>query len=191
MHLIEPYYNWRLFYTAEDDPKSPFHGRVYSEFEFTTALYDHYIHPQWDEFGTPTLFMKILFVDYDRGFAIFELFGEWNDCLHNDIMFLKRNIADHFMELGVHKFFLIGENVLNFHASDDSYYEEWFEDTADGSGWVALVNFNQHVVDELSAANVDSFLLLGGQLQELNWRTKNPRDFYRIIESQISRRLPV
>lgn len=190
MHLIEPYYNWRLFYTAEDDPRSPFYDREYSEFEFTHSLYDHYVHPQWDDFGAPTLFMKILFVDYEIGYAIFELFGEWNDCLHNDIMFLKRDIADHFIGLGINKFILIGENVLNFHHSDDCYYEEWFEDIADDEGWIALVNFSDHVIEELEAANVDSYFILGGRFQEFDWRTKKPQAFFENVREQVARRLP-
>ena len=123
MHSIEPYYNWRDEYIAEEDERSPFYGREYSEFEYTNSIYDHLIHPQWDEFGSPTLLMKILYADYERGFAIMEFIGEWNDCLHNDIMFLKRDIADELMHEGINKFILIGENVLNFHYSDDSYYE--------------------------------------------------------------------
>jgi len=30
--------------------------------------------------------------------------------------------------MGDIQFILIGENVLNFHSSDDCYYEEWFQD---------------------------------------------------------------
>ena len=55
MQDIEPYYNWRHLYTAEEDPQSPFYGRIYSEFEFTHTVYNYYIHPQWDEFGSRTL----------------------------------------------------------------------------------------------------------------------------------------
>ena len=42
---------------------------------------------------------------------------------------------------------MIGENVLNFHASDDCYYEEWFQEVEDG--WIAAVNFRDHVLKEL------------------------------------------
>lgn len=174
MHNLEPHYNWRAFYTAEDDPRSPFYGREYSEFEFTHKIYDHWIHPQWDEFGSSTLFMKILAADYIKGYAVIELMGEWNDCLHNDIMFLKRDIADLLMYEGINKFILIGENVLNFHQSDDCYYEEWFDDVADTNGWIALLNFREHVLEELSSANVDSYFLFGGRLNALQWRTLKP-----------------
>ena len=118
MHTLEPYFSWRNYYRAEDDSRSPFYGRKYSEFEFSNRIYDHVIHPQWDNFGSTTLFMKILYVDYDGGYSIIELIGEWNDLLYNDIMTLKRDIAEDLMHEGIYKFILIGENFLNFHSSD-------------------------------------------------------------------------
>src|SRR5690606_33914823 len=123
MHEIEPYYNWRHRYTSEEDERSPFFGREHSEFHFTHAVYDHVIHPQWDEIGSETLYLKVLFTDYDEGYAILEFIGEWNDLLGNDIMFLKRDIIEGMMDQGISRFILIGENVLNFHASDEEYYE--------------------------------------------------------------------
>ena len=57
------------------------------------------------------------------------MIGEWNDCINNDIMTLKREIIDDMIDHGVDKFILLCENVLNYHASDDSYYQEWWEDT--------------------------------------------------------------
>lgn len=188
MHNIEPYYNWRHEYTAEEDVRSPFYGREYSEFDFTNAIYDHLIHPQWDDFGSSSLVMKVLYADYERGFVIIELFGEWNDCLHNDIMFLKREIADHFIHEGIHKFILIGENVLNFHYSDDSYYEEWFEDVVEEDGWIAMINFSDHVMQEFAACNADSYFATGGNLDQLNWRALKPVQFFKLVKSLVERR---
>ncbi len=188
MHSIEPHYNWRDDYIAEEDVRSPFYGREYNEFEFTQTIYDHYIHPQWDDIGSPTLFAKLLYADYLKGFAIIELFGEWNDCLHNDIMFLKRDIADHLIDQGINKFILIGENVLNFHYSDDSYYEEWFEDLGDSDGWIALINFREHVLREFSEVNADSYFMLGGRLSEMNWRALKPKGFFKVVNSYVERR---
>jgi hypothetical protein len=96
VHTIEPYYNWRGIYIASEDPQSPFYEREYSEFEFTDAIYNYCIHPQWDSIESPTLFIKILYCDYDDGVGIIELFGEWNDVLENDIMLLKRNVLELF-----------------------------------------------------------------------------------------------
>ena len=116
MHTLEPYYNWRHIYVSEDDMRSPFYGRDYSEFEYSLTVYNYYIHPQWDDFGSRTLYLKVLIADYDEGYAVIELIGEWNDALENDIMELKREVLDKFMYEHIHKFILIGENVLNFHS---------------------------------------------------------------------------
>ncbi|MFM7234884.1 MAG: hypothetical protein ACKOZM_09845 [Flavobacteriales bacterium] len=189
MHDIEPYYNWRGYYVASEDPYSPFFEREYSEFEFSSKIYNYYIHPQWDSFGSQTLFMKVLYCHYENGFAILELIGEWNDLLYNDIMFLKREVIEPMMDQGVSKFILIGENILNFHFSDDSYYEEWFEDVNDRDGWIALMNIRDHVQDDISSANIDSYFVLGGKLNEVKWRTMNPDQLFESVERHVMRRL--
>ena len=187
MHEIEPYYRWRELYVASEDENSPFFEREYSEFEFTHHIYDHLIHPQWDDFGSATLYLKILYADYTQGFVIIELLGEWNDCINNDIMFLKRDIAEHLLEYGINKFILIGENVLNFHGSDDSYYEEWFDDVEDG--WIAAVSFPDFVQDEFRKYRLDQYINMGGTLQIEKWRTMLPLNFYDVVNSLIQRRL--
>ena len=189
MHALEPYYNWRNFYMAEEDPRSPFYDREYSEFHFTDHVYDHVIHPQWDNIGSATLFLKLLYVEYEQGFAIIELIGEWNDLLYNDIMTLKRDFIDILIQEGVDKFILIGENVLNFHSSDDCYYEEWFEDVEDG--WISMLNFREHVLEEFSAVNADSYFVLGGKLNEVDWRTVEPELLFEIINNQVTKRLGI
>jgi hypothetical protein len=189
MHTIEPHYNWRHLYIASDDARSPFYGREYSEFEFTHSIYDHFIHPQWDEMGSATLYIKILYVHYEKGYCIIELIGEWNDCLYNDIMFLKRNIADVLIEKGINKFILIGENVMNFHASDNDYYQEWFDDI--GDGWIACINFREHVVNEIMRSHIDYFMAMGGSLNNVIWRNNTPVQVYEKINSLIVKRLPV
>jgi hypothetical protein len=189
LHTLEPYYNWRGLYIASEDPHSPFYGREYSEFEFEQKIYDHYIHPQWDNFGSQTLFIKIIYADYELGFAIMELMGEWNDLLYNDIMFLKREIVESLNLEGIHKFILIGENVLNFHHSDDSYYEEWFEDVNDNDGWIAMLNFRDHVLEDFERANIDSYFVMGGKLNELRWRTMLPEQLMESVEQHVMRRL--
>jgi hypothetical protein len=187
MHAIEPYWNWRNYYTAEEDMQSPFFGREYSEFEFTDQIYDHLIHPQRDNIGSATLFMKLLYAEYHEGFAIIEMIGEWNDCLYNDIMILKRNIIDHMIDEGINKFILIGENVLNFHTSDDSYYEEWFDDIEDG--WIALINFQDHVLSDFADENIDQYFVTGGDLNDLAWRTLEPYQCFKKIEGLVTKRI--
>lgn len=187
MHAIEPHYRWRDYYIASEDKHSPFFGRIYSEFEFTHAIYDHVIHPQWDEIESPTLFVKIIMADYDQGFAVIEAIGEWNDLLHNDIMFFKRNVIDDLNGHGINKFMIIGENVLNFHSSDDSYYEEWFEDVEDG--WIAFINFRAHVMQDFQEANIDYYMVSGGELTDLSWRTYTPQNFFEKVEMMVDKRL--
>ena len=187
MHTIEPYFNWRHYYTAETDKHSPFYKRQYSEFHFTNAIYDFYIHPQWDDFGSDTLYMKILNVDYERGYAIIELIGEWNDAISNDIMFIKREIVDVLQEMGINKFVLIGENVLNFHFDGDDYYEEWFGDVEDG--WIAGVNFQEHVLQEFRNHNIDYYINFGGDLDSMNWRTMEPNAMFDKVEGILGKRL--
>lgn len=187
MHELEPHYRWRSLYTAETDPNSPFYGRVYSEFEFSDQIYNYVIHPQWDNFGSSTLFLKILFADYHKGFVILEMLGEWNDCIHNDIMFLKRDFIDELIDAGINQFILIGENVLNFHSSDDCYYEEWFEDIEDG--WIALLNFHDHVLQDMQSVQLDNYFVMGGKLEDVAWRTQHPQQLYQNIEQYVQRRL--
>ena len=144
MHYIEPFYNWRGYYIASDDPISPFFNCDYSELQYSNKIYNFYIHPQWDNMGSETLFLKILYVDYDKSSAVIELIGEWNDAIENDIMVLKREVVDVLIKYGITTFILIGENVLNFHYSDDCYYEEWFEDVEDRLIAPPLQNTDQY-----------------------------------------------
>ena len=187
MQEIEPFYNWREYYISEEDECSPFFGRDYNEFEYSNTIYNFFIHPQWDEFGSATLYLKIIFADYDQGVAIIEFIGEWNDCLYNDIMFLKRDVIDELVYAGITKFILIGENVLNFHSGDDDYYEEWFDDIEDG--WVACLNFREHVEVEMNRAHIDRYFLIGHPFNNLNWRKYKPQALYLLIEQYMQKRL--
>jgi hypothetical protein len=83
---------------------------------------------------------------------------------------------------------LIGENILNFHNSDDSYYEEWYEDVADG-GWIAFMNFREHVMREFAKANIDYYVVLGGKLNEVRWRTYHPMELFEKINLLVMKRL--
>lgn len=174
MHDIEPYYKWREYYIASEDKESLFHGKAYDEFKFSNKVYNYFIHPQWDEFGSQTLYLKILYVDYQDGLAMIELIGEWNDCINNDIMFLKREIIDHLLSKGINKFIIFCDNVLNFHGDDDSYYEEWYEDTNEEGGWITFVNLQDHVLKEMEGFQIQYYINFGPNLNNLNWRHKTP-----------------
>lgn len=187
MHNIEPYYRWREYYIASDDIRSPFYGREYSEFEFTEHLYDFALHPQWDNIDSPTLFLKVLYADYEKGFTIIEFIGEWNDLLYNDIMTLKRDIIENMMHEGINKFILIGENILNFHYSDEEYYAEWFDEIEEG--WITGINFRDHVIEEMKQAQIDYYINFGGKFQDVNWRTFSPNRIFELIEHHVTKRL--
>ena len=187
MHHIEPFYAWRNYYIAAEDPASPFYHRQYSEFEFNNTVYNFYIHPQWDSIGSPTLFIKVLFAEYEDGYGIIEMIGEWNDAIENDIMTLKRDIIEPMIESGINKFILIGENVLNFHYSDDCYYEEWFDDVEEG--WIAMVNFHDHVIAEFEKARIDHYFVMGGDLEDIEWRTYSPSQFFERVDDLVMRRI--
>jgi len=187
VHAIEPYYHWRNLYIASEDPSSPFYDRDYSEFEFGNRVYNYLIHPQWDHIGSETLYLKILYVDYDEGYTIIEMIGEWNDTIENDVMTLKRDIIDEMTQSGIDKFILIGENVLNFHGSDDCYYEEWIEDIDEG--WVAMINFHDHVEREMQDVGIDQYFIMGGEMDAIEWRTFLPSQFFDKIQSIVNRRL--
>ena len=187
MHSIEPFYNWRHLYIASEDERSPFFGKEYSEFEFSHAIYNYVIHPQWDEIGSSTLFIKLLYADYDKHFCIIELIGEWNDVLYNDIMFLKRNIIDPMIEEGINRFILIGENILTFYSGDNDYYSEWFDDLEDG--WIVAINFRQHVIEEFVSSRLDYYIAFGGSFNAFNWRAWQPESLFEKIESMVMKRL--
>ncbi len=175
MHDIEPHYSWRDEYIASEDESSPFYGREYDEFTFRQKVYNYFVHPQWDSFGSQTLYTKILFADYEKGYAILEFIGEWNDCLYNDIMFLKREVIEPLMQNGIFKFVLICENVLNFHGSDDCYYEEWQEEVMEEDGWIVFANVLQHVEEEMKATALQQYVFFGGIFNDVNWRPLKPK----------------
>ncbi|MEM9920355.1 MAG: hypothetical protein AAF990_19820 [Bacteroidota bacterium] len=186
MHDIEPFIRWRDYYVASEDERSPFYGREYSEFQFTQKIYNYFIHPQWDAFGSATLYMKILYVEYDEKFAVIELIGEWNDCLQNDVMFLKRDIVDHLAQYDISKYILVCDNVLNFHGSDDCYYEEWFEDVMENNGWICLINTLEHVRQEMEDTRLQQYVNFGGEFNDLEWRVLKPKAFFRTVDRLIS-----
>jgi hypothetical protein len=186
MHDIEPFFNWRHIYVAEEDPKSPFLGRVYSEFEFSQTVYNYYIHPQWDDFGSRTLYLKIIYVDYELNFAILELLGEWNDAIENDIMELKREILDLLYAQKIYKYILIAENVLNFHSSDKEYYQEWYEELSDENGWAVIINMPAATQQDFKKKKLQYYIEL---MELMDWRVYKPYHLFKKIDEELTKRL--
>ncbi|MEO7444209.1 MAG: hypothetical protein ABIT96_04795 [Ferruginibacter sp.] len=186
MQDIEPFFNWRHLYTAEEDKLSPFYGREYNEFEYTQTVYNFYIHPQWDDFGSRTLYLKLLYADYEMQFAIIELLGEWNDAIENDIMTLRREVTDNLYRKGIVKFILICENVLNFHSSDDSYYQDWHEQLEDDNGWIVIVDMPEQSQYDFRRARLTHYLTF---LDMPQWRTLKPEVVFQAIDNEMMKRL--
>lgn len=188
MHELEPFYSWENTYRASEDERSPFFGVENDLYQYSHDIYGYYIHPSWDYIGSETLYLKLLYTQYEKKFAIIELFGEWNDTLHNDVMHLKRNVIDHMVAQGVKYFVLLGENILNFHGSDDCYYEEWFEDVEEG--WIAMVNFREFVLREMGKYGIDQYVHHGGDLDEMDdWRTISPLKVFERVNQVVRHRL--
>jgi hypothetical protein len=173
-------------YIAADDKLSPFFGTKYSEFEFSQTIYNYYIHPQWDDFGSKTLYLKIIYVDYELHFCVIELIGEWNDAIENDIMMLKREIGDELMKKGISKFIFIAENVLNFHSSDNEYYREWYDEVSDEEGWIIILNMPAATQQDFIKKKLPYYM----ELMELpEWRSYKPYHLFTKIDTELRQRI--
>ena len=132
------------------------------------------------------MYLKTLIADYEEKYAIIELIGEWNDAIENDIMELKRDVIDHFLYQGITKFIFIAENVLNFHSGDKDYYQEWFDEVTDESGWIAILNMPEQTQYDFIRARLNRYI----ELMEIdNWRTYKPFHLFKLINEQILKRL--
>lgn len=124
--------------------------------------------------------------DYDQHYAIIELIGEWNDAIENDIMTLKRDVIDLMLREGISKFLLIAENVLNFHSSDSSYYEEWYEDVSESGGWIVCLNMPEQTQYDFKKARLNYYVELMSAPQ---WRTLKPDILFSQVDNILLRRL--
>ena len=88
---------------------------------------------------------------------------------------------------GYQKVYFDRGECINFHSSDDCYYEEWIDDIE--NGWVACINFHEHVLFELNAVGIDQYFIYGGEMEELDWRTYLPHQLYQKVHSIVKERL--
>jgi hypothetical protein len=181
MHNIEPFFLWRDIYSSEQDPNALNYQAEYSEFHYTNRVYNYLLHPQWDDMGSETLFYKLLFADYEEGFCVIELIGEWNDVINNDIMQLKTGLIDHLLDCGIINFAIILENVLNFHGDSDDYYLEWKEET---EGNIYFINALPQVLSELENSSLHYAINFGGVLNDVNWRQHKPDELLDLLETK-------
>jgi hypothetical protein len=83
MHQIEPFYRWLNYYDPAKDISSPFNGKEYNYELYTETIYGYYIDPAWDFMGSETLYIKILYTNYEEEYSIIEFIGEWNDTINH------------------------------------------------------------------------------------------------------------
>ncbi|MEP7266923.1 MAG: hypothetical protein ABI844_04795 [Saprospiraceae bacterium] len=185
MQDIEPYFRWRDQYISSEDSRSPFYKVRYSEMYYTHQIYNYYIHPQWDDMDSETLYLKILYVDYVERYAIIEFIGEWNDAIQNDIMYLKRKVIEKLTGQNIIYFVLIMDNVLNFHSSDDCYYEEWYEEISDEGGWITMLGVSEHVEDEMASAGLQYYINFDEDFNDIEWRKMEPGGLIHVVNKTI------
>lgn len=101
-------------------------------------------------------------------------------------MFLKRDVADVLIEKGINKFILLCDNVLNFHGSDDCYYEEWWDDIKDAGGWVCMVNSFDHVATEMKRTRLQYYTHFGAVFNDVNWHNKLPEMVFQEITGRLA-----
>jgi hypothetical protein len=104
-------------------------------------------------------------------------------------MEMKRGLIDPLIENGIHKFILIGENVLNFHVSDELYYEEWYDDIKDDDGWITILHLRDHILNEMRSQKLHYYLNIGGPYNDLLWRKFKPAALLEMVEGLITKKI--
>jgi hypothetical protein len=101
---------------------------------------------------------------------------------------MKRDVVDKMEAEGINKFILITENVLNFHSGDKDYYQEWYEEVSDETGWIVCLNMPEATQYDFKKAKINYYV----ELMSLdNWRTYRPFHLFKKIDDEINKRLPV
>ena len=187
MHDVEPHYGWLHLYSNAMDPRSPFHEVVHNLFEFDRSVYNYAAHPLWEDIGSESLLVKVLFAEYTQGFAILEFLGEWNDLFENDFKLLAENCLTYFIDAGICKFIFICENIFNVYIDADDYYEALQEEMDEG--WICLLRARDHVKQEFRQYGIDSWLYWSEELDSIQWRKLKPQQLFVRVDEQRSRLL--
>ena len=101
-------------------------------------------------------------------------------------MTLKRDVIDHLIAHNIYKFILVGENILNFHSSDDCYYEEWSEDLEERGGWVCMIGLPEQSRYDFTRAGINRYVHL---LDIPDWRPFTPGNLYQKVDNLIMKQL--
>ncbi|MEM6631489.1 MAG: hypothetical protein AAF694_17540 [Bacteroidota bacterium] len=188
LHHIEPFYGWLNRYNHEADPRSPFHKVEHNLFYFDRSINRIPAHPLWDEIGSESLLVKILYADYSEGFAIIELFGEWNDLFENDFKLLAENCLTYLIDHGITRFILVCENVFHIYPDSDDYYQALQEELG-FEGWMCTLRPRDEVWSEMLQYGIDSYFYRSPLLDEVPWRKIPPLQLYRMVEDRMCKLL--
>lgn len=180
---IEPFFGWLDHYCHEHDQRSPFHEVEHSLFEFDRSVNHIPAHPLWDDFGSESLLVKILFADYSRKYAILELFGEWNDLYDNDFKLLAENCISLLIEEGINQIILICENVFHGYFETEDYYEALQEELEDG--WLIAIRMREELQNEMIDFGINQYFFWSPLLDQVPWRTMKPPALYKLACSRL------
>ena len=182
---IEPFYGWLDLYSHDGDEKSPFHHIEHNLFYYDRSVNQIPVHPLWDDIGSESLLVKILYADYREGYAIIELFGEWNDLFENDYKLFGENCLTYLIDQGIDKFILICENVFHIYLQDDDYYQALQEEM--DSGWICALRLREEVRQDMVDYGISSYFFWSPVLDEMAWRKMKPFQLFGIINSRMQK----
>ncbi|RMG21532.1 MAG: hypothetical protein D6730_18115 [Bacteroidetes bacterium] len=183
LHHIEPFYGWLKLYSHQQDERSPFHEVEHNLFYYDRSVNRIPAHPLWDDIGSESLLVKILFADYFQGYAIIELFGEWNDLFDNDFKLLAENCLTYLIDHGIQKFILVCENVFHIYPDTEDYYQALQEELDEG--WICVLRARPQVWQEMQAYHIAQYFYQSPLLDELPWRKLKPSQLYYLVESRM------
>lgn len=187
LHHIEPFFGWLGLYSHEKDERSPFHNVEHNQFYFDRSINRIPAHPLWDDFGSESLLAKILYADYTQGFAIVELFGEWNDIYDNDFKLLAENCLTYLIDFGIKRFILICENVFHIYLESDDYYQALIEELEDG--WISVIRTRRHIWEEMCSYGIADYFYRSQDIDKIAWRKLKPAQLFGLIESRMNKLL--
>ena len=119
------------------------------------------------------------------GMPSWEFIKNGNDCITNDIMFLKRDVADVLIEKASINSFCCVIMCQPFMVPDDCY-EEWWDDIKDAGGWVCMVNSLIMWATEMKRTRLQYYTHFGAVFNDVNWHNKLPEMVFQEITGRLA-----